>query len=162
MLILDVTFNILVLPLLPAEPHFQFTSFVCAHMINQQRAHSCVLAKMSPNPQSPTQTRPLASSPSTALADPGWAWHWCHSTAEPDGDTRCQTQSLTHCTAEGDTTERSGCGQLLTTIYFHHTKWNCGTLCCSTAALEPHQWPQPTGCPVTYANSLTYICSENL
>lgn len=39
------------------------------------------------------------SSPSTALAAPRWALRWCHSTAEPDGDTRCRTQSRPRCTA---------------------------------------------------------------
>lgn len=77
---------------------------IFTHLINQWRA--VVLAKMSQNPRSQTQSRPLASSPSTVLADPQWAWHWCHSTAEPDGDTLCQTRSLTHCTAEG-TQERA-------------------------------------------------------
>lgn len=73
-------------------------------MINRQRAH-CLKAQTSPNtpppaPPPPTTPRPLASSPSTAWAAPGWAWRWCRSTAEPDGDTRCQSQSLTGCTAE--------------------------------------------------------------
>lgn len=145
MLILNVTFNLVALPLLPTPLTFNSQAlFVLAWWMSS--GHTAVLAKTMPNPQS--------SGPK-----PGrWRAHlpqrWRTLDELGVGATVLQSQMetlgaklevwLTALQRRHNREKRLW--TITTTTCFHHSRWNCGTLCCSTAGLEvQYTWLQPSG-----------------